>query len=90
MTSTLGHCGPAVITSKLAIILGLILGVTLKQTQRSSVAAAAAAGPPAKETWLNERAGRALSQPLGSGDCGGRLGCVRHSVLCTYCALTFS
>lgn len=42
MTSTVGHCGPAGITSKLAIILGLILGVTVKQTQRSSVAAAMA------------------------------------------------
>ena len=39
MTSTVGHCGPAGITSKLAINLGLIFGVTVKQTQRSSVAA---------------------------------------------------
>lgn len=43
MTSTVEHCGPAGITSKLAIILGLILGVTVKQIQRSSVAVAMAA-----------------------------------------------
>lgn len=53
MTSTVGHCGPAGITSKLAIILGLILGVTVKQTQRSSVAAAMAEeGAAAEETRL--------------------------------------
>lgn len=44
MTSTLGQCGPAGITSKLAIILGLILGAKVKQTQRSSVATMAEKG----------------------------------------------
>lgn len=48
ISSTLGHCGPAAIICRLLIILGLIMGVMVKHTQRSSLTTTAE-GPAVTE-----------------------------------------